>query len=113
MTFKMRAITAGIRATQVVSTPPATSLTLPAKKKRTKVKIEIELPGTVFDLLTAAAARRFHQIDTRMTAEQLAQQIVSGIVLRGSIDRAVALWGEYTADSRGIGAVSMGDFKAF
>ena len=112
MTFKMRAITAGIRATQVVSTPPATSLTLPAKKKRTKVKIEIELPGTVFDLLTAAA-RRFHQIDTRMTAEQLAQQIVSGIVLRGSIDRAVALWGEYTADSRGIGAVSMGDFKAF
>ena len=31
----------------------------------------------------------------------------------GSIDRAVALWGEYTADSRGIGAVSMGDFKAF
>lgn len=48
-----------------------------------------------------------------MTAEQLAQQIVSGIVLRGSIDRAVVLWGEYTADSRGIGAVSMGDFKAF
>ena len=72
------------------------------------MKIEIELPGTVFDLLTAAAARRFHQIDTRMTAEQLAQQIVSGIVLRGSIDRAVALCGRIHRR-----AVSMGDFKAF
>jgi len=51
----------------------------------------VRFPGTVFDLLAAAAAaaRRFHQTDKRMTPEQLAAQIVSGIVMRGSIDRVL------------------------
>jgi hypothetical protein len=58
--FKMGAITAGIRMTRSLPPPPAS--TLPAKKPN--VKIEIELPATVHKLLAQAAQRRQNADDS-------------------------------------------------
>jgi hypothetical protein len=74
-------------------------------KPRPKYKLEVEVPEAIYKLLTAAAGRRkMSVINTRdpgagkpMTVPGLALQIIGGVVTRGSVDRALAGWGEYTA----------------
>jgi len=63
-----------------------------ARPKNTKVTVEMTAP--VHRLLQQAASRR------SISVGELAAQILGGVLCRGSIDRALACWGDYVSDTR-------------
>jgi hypothetical protein len=70
-----------------------------------KSELTVVLPEAAFKLLVAAAARR-RKGEVPMAPEALAAAIISGTILRGSIDRQAALWHEYLIDTRSGGSRS-------
>src|SRR5215472_11094938 len=89
------AISLGYRTPRAVSTQkPITGTATPAKVQH---KAVIVLPESLFKLLRSAADRR------HMTVDQLASEVVGGTIAKGSIDAALARWGDYCTSSRTIG----------
>jgi len=86
-------ITAGLRAAPRIASSQRPNNLKPATVPVQKV--EVRLSGVVLRLLEQASARR-----QSMTPAELAAQILSGCILRGSIDRALAAYGEYLAGRR-------------
>jgi hypothetical protein len=89
---------------------------MPSKyQPRTKVSRTITLPSVVDRLLVAAAARRrasgltarHDEAQRMMTAEELASQIIGGVITRLSIDKAVSAWGAYRSDVRALDAKAL------
>src|SRR5262249_11221324 len=75
------------------------------QRNQSRAPRSIELTDPVFKLLKQAAERRFKRPDVCMSEDELAMQIIGGVVTKLSIDRACAAWGSYLTDRRAASSI--------
>ncbi len=60
-------------------------------------EVRVLFPAAVLEYLEGAARRR------SMTADELAMEIVGGVLTRGSVDKALRQWADYRCGYEGVG----------